>query len=98
MIVIMWVILWKFVLKVVEVCVLLDFVYGVFIYIGVFVLIGIEEFYNFFIGNKLVYDEDDVFVFWGCGIFGSEVMVLVSECLEFMLMLFLWSKENMKIL
>lgn len=88
----------KFVPKVAEVCVPLDFAHGAPIHIGSPALIGIEEFHNPPIGYKPVYDEDDVLVFWGCGISGSEVMASASECLEFMLMLFLWSKENMKTL
>lgn len=64
----------KFVPKVAEVCVPLDFAHGAPIHIGAPALIGIEEFHNPPIGNKPVYDEDDVLVFWGCGISGSEVM------------------------
>lgn len=64
----------EFVQKVAEVCVPLDFAHGAPIHIGAPALIGIEEFHNPPIGNKPMYDEHDVFVFWGCGISGSEVM------------------------
>lgn len=42
--------------------------YGGFVYIGDFVVIGIEDFYFLDFGDVVLIKEGEVFVFWVCGV------------------------------
>lgn len=68
----------EFVQKVAEVCTPLDFAHGAPIHIGDPKIIGIEDFLPPSFGDGPVVREDDVFIFWGCGISGTEVVTSAS--------------------
>ena len=68
-----------FLQKVAEVCVPLEFAHGAPIHIGDLKIIGIEDYRQPAFGDEPVVREDDVMVFWGCGISGSEVVASASE-------------------
>lgn len=68
----------EFVQKVAEVCTPLDFAHGAPIHIGHPKIIGIEDFLHPPFGDGPVVCEDDVFIFWGCGISATEVVTFAS--------------------
>ena len=68
----------EFVQKVAEVCTPLDFAHGAPIHIGDPKIIGIEDFLHPPFGDGPVVREDDVFIFWGCGISATEVVTSAS--------------------
>ena len=69
----------KFVQKVAEVCVPLDFAHGAPIHIGDPKIIGIEDFLHPVGGDEPVVLEDDVLLFWACGISATEVVMSASR-------------------
>ena len=72
----------EFVQKVAEVCTPLDFAHGAPIHIGDPKIIGIEDFLHPPFGDGPVVCEDDVFIFWGCGISATEVVTSASMFLS----------------
>ena len=73
----------EFVQKVAEVCTPLDFAHGAPIHIGDPKIIGIEDFLHPPFGDGPVVREDDVFIFWGCGISATEVVTSASMFLSY---------------
>lgn len=57
-----------------------DEVHGAPIHIGNPELIGIKDFYNPDAGDKPDLEEDEVPVFWGCGVTTSVAIKTASEC------------------
>ena len=68
----------KFVQKVAKVCVPLDFTHGAPIHIGDPKIIGNEDFLHPVGGDEPVVLEDDVMLFWACGISATEVVMSAS--------------------
>ena len=68
----------KFVQKVAEVCVPLVFAHGAPIHIGDPRIIGIDDFLHPVGGDEPVVREDDVTLFWACGISATEVVMSAS--------------------
>lgn len=56
------------VIYVIQIIVCILQVYGVFIYIGDLVLIGIVDFYQFDYGEVVDIYVDELLVFWVCGV------------------------------
>ena len=68
-----------FLQKVAEVCVPLKFAHGAPIHIGDPIIIGIEDFRHPATGDEPVVREDDIMVFWACGISATEVVASASK-------------------
>ena len=76
-------ILWKFVQNVAEICTPLDFAHGAPNHIGNPKIIGIKDFLHPPFGDRPIVREDGVFIFWGCGIFATEVVTSASMFLSY---------------
>ena len=68
----------KFIQKVAEVCVPLEFTHGAPIHIGDPSIIGIEDFLHPATGDAPDVREDDAMVFWACGLSATEVVASAS--------------------
>ena len=75
----------KFIQKVAEVCIPLDFAHGAPIHIGAPAIIGIEDFLHPAYGDEPIVTEHDVTVFWGCGISATDAIESASAYTVFIL-------------
>ena len=73
----------EFVQKVAEVCTPLDFAHGAPIHIGDPKIIGVEDFLHPPFRDGPVVREDDVFIFWLCGISAAEIVTSASVFLSY---------------
>lgn len=68
----------EFIQKVADVCTPLEFAHGAPIHIGAPKIIGIEDFQHPATGDAPVVAENDVPVFWGCGISATDAIASAS--------------------
>lgn len=69
----------EFVQKVADVCVPLEFAHGAPIHVGAPSIIGIEDLQHPAFGDGPIVGENDVLVFWGCGISATDAIASASK-------------------